>query len=78
MHESFRKHGLGKSLIKLAEKRATTNLLFATIRSENEASLALFSKSGFTKSIETPIEDHTIVLMVKNRTLTNDNEGKDK
>lgn len=56
---------MGDALVKLAMQRADTPLLFATIRENNVASLALFQKAGFNIASTAQMKDHKTHFLLK-------------
>lgn len=65
VHPILRRAGLGRGLLKKAMATAITPLLFATIRADNEASIALFVSMGFHISATSTVSDYKVHLLLR-------------
>lgn len=66
VHKSFRKIGLGSALIARVSDTIDTPIIYATIRSNNEASLKLFQDAGFAIVSTAVMKDHETHFLIKN------------
>lgn len=65
VHPAFRRMGLGRKLLKRAMLEADTPLLFATIREGNEASLGLFTSTGFRVHAAPSTGEHRVNFLLR-------------
>lgn len=64
-HPNWRDKGIAKHLLKRALAIATTKMVYATVRENNEASVKLFRGIGFRDSGDYAAGDHRVILLVR-------------
>lgn len=65
VNETWRGKGVGKFLVTRAIEMCETPLAYATVRSDNSASLALFRGLGFQEAVSYPTSNHNVTLLVR-------------
>ena len=61
----FRRKGIARFLVSRAASQAATQLIFASIRGDNQSSLTLFKSLGFEPSANYPTKDHEVIILTK-------------
>ena len=65
VHPKWRGKGVGKHLLRRALEVASTKMVYATVREDNENSLKLFESFGFRRSGNYATENHRVILLVR-------------
>ncbi len=65
VREEWRGKGIAKFILEKALSLSATPLLYATIRTDNLRSLALFERVGFTRGQQYKSLDHCVILLTR-------------